>query len=73
MFRVEKAPYEMEVMVKDETVRIRPGKKYLNLVGRTLARCEEFLAQQFFKQHNVADKYRLMQAYFESRGWQVSA
>ncbi len=71
MFRVAKAPYEMEVMVKDQMVRIRPVNKYLNLVGRTLARCEEFLAQQFFQEQPTGDKHRLMQSYFENRGWQV--
>jgi len=71
MFRVAKAPYEMEVMVKDQTVRIRPVNKYLSLVGRTLARCEEFLAQQFFQEQNAADKRGLMQSYFENRGWQI--
>lgn len=72
MFRVVKTPYELEVQVKEQSVRIKPVCQYLSsLVGRTLARCEEFLAQQFFQQHPAADKFKLMKAYFENRGWQV--
>lgn len=71
MFRVAKAPYEMEVVVRGETIRVRPVKKYLSLVGRTLARCEEFLAQQFCLEQHAPDKNSLLQAYFRQRGWQI--
>lgn len=73
MFRIEKGEYELEVFVKGQTVRVRPITNYLYIAFfcRTLARCEEFLAQQFCRENWGWDKRSMLENYFQERGWQV--
>ena len=67
MFRAVKSPYEFEVTLKGNTVRVKPlgSQPSKGLIDRTLARCEEFLAQVFLQEqapkvsiHNLAGYFR---------------
>lgn len=73
MFRAVKSPYEMEVTLTGSTVHVKPlqADRDQGLIERTLARCEEFLAQVFLQEHASKDKLANLVLHFKNRGWQV--
>lgn len=73
MFRAVKQPLQVEVSLKGEKVRVKPlaNNEKEGLVCRTLARCEEFLAQVFLQEKAPRIPYAGLKSFFIQRGWQV--
>ena len=73
MFRAVKKPLQVEVTLKGEKVLVKPiaMKETEKLVYRTLARCEEFLAQVFLQEKAPSVSYARLKSFFRQRGWQV--
>lgn len=74
MFRAVKKPFEVEVYLKGEEVKIKPLHltAQQSLLYRTLARCEEFLAQVFLQEQQVKDPYPVLISFFKGRGWSIT-
>ena len=73
MFRAVKTNYTIEVTLKNGTVKVKPLQtgKERGIVHRTLARCEEFLAQVALQEGaSIVDISNLI-LHFRTRGWQV--
>ena len=73
MFLAVKNPLQLEVTLRGEKVMVKPVTKSEaeKLVYRTLARCEEFLAQVFLQEKAPAVSYAKLKSFFRQRGWQV--
>ena len=73
MFRALKSPLQVEVSLKGEKVMVKPIaiNETEKLLYRTLARCEEFLAQVFLQEKAPAISYAGLKKFFRQRGWQV--
>ena len=71
MFRAVKKPLQVEVTLKGQTVRVKPVYKNSSegLICRTMARCEEFLAQMFLQEQQ--GNYHGLKSFFQQRGWRV--
>ena len=74
MFRAVKKPLEIEVTYDGEKVRVKPlrVKPGEGIVHRTLARCEEFLAQVFLQEQAAPVPYPRLVGFFKQRGWAIS-
>jgi hypothetical protein len=73
MFRAVKNPFVIEVSFDGENVRVVPVKKAKEgIIYRTIARCEEYLAQLFIKEQNPINKISGLAGYFKQRGWSIS-
>ncbi len=73
MFRAVKSSYELEVSLRGSVVRVKPlqANEERGFFLRTLARCEEFLAQVFLREHTTKDALSNLALHFKNRGWQV--
>lgn len=73
MFRAVKTPYQLEVQLKGGTVKVKSLNKNQErgLIERTLARCEEFMAQVFLQEHASQDRLSRLVTHFRNRGWQI--
>lgn len=73
MFRAVKQPLQVEVTLNGEKVRVKPVaiKETEKLLYRTIARCEEFLAQVFLQEKAPSVSYARLKSFFRQRGWQV--
>ncbi|MGV3657412.1 MAG: hypothetical protein ACO1NX_05640 [Chitinophagaceae bacterium] len=73
MFLAVKNPLQLEVTLRGEKVMVKPVTKSEaeKLVYRTLARCEEFLAQVFLQVKASFVSYEKHKSFFWQRGWQV--
>lgn len=73
MFRAIKFPYILEVSLKGSMVRVKPIQetKERGIVYRTLARCEEFMAQMFLQEQAPKKSLSNLAYHFKQRGWQV--
>jgi hypothetical protein len=73
MFRAVKAHYTLEVTLKDGAVKVKPVQpnKERGIVHRTLARCEEFLAQVALQEEASITNITNLVLHFKRRGWQV--
>jgi hypothetical protein len=73
MFRAVKNPLEVEVTFDGQNVSVKPlhVTQAEGLVSRTLARCEEFLAQTFLQEQPHRDTYRSLVNFFKGRGWYI--
>jgi hypothetical protein len=74
MFRAAKKPFEVEVSLNGKEVKVKALHNNVSdsLLYRTLARCEEFLAQVFLQEQQVKDAYPVLVRFFKGRGWNVS-
>jgi hypothetical protein len=74
MFRAVKNPLEVEVTFDGRQVRVKPVKVKSGdgVVGRTLARCEEFMAQVFLSEQKVPVSYARLVDFFKGRGWAIA-
>ena len=72
MFRAIKQPLQVEVSLIGETVRVKPLLKNNTegIIHRTMARCEEFLAQMFIQERQVS--YAGLKHFFKQRGWHIT-
>lgn len=73
MFRAVKPTCALDVLISGSTVRVIPARNAVErgLVQRTLARCEEFLAQVMLQNESAKDQLACLIRHFRSRGWQV--
>ena len=73
MFRAVKTPLQVEVSLRGEKVLVKPVGivETEKLLYRTLARCEEFLAQVFLQEHASVFSYDRLKSFFKQRGWKV--
>lgn len=73
MFRAAKNPFEVEVYLNGQEVKIKPlhVNAQQSLLYRTLARCEEFLAQVFLQEQQVKDPYPVLISFLKGRGWSI--
>ena len=73
MFRAVKKPLTVEVTYDGEKVRVKPVKMKPEegIVYRTLARCEEFLAQMFLQEQSASVAQPNLVGFFKQRGWAV--
>lgn len=73
MFRAVKKPIQVEVTLRGEKVCVKPVaiSESEKLLCRTLARCEEFLAQVFLQEKAPSVSYARLKNFFRQRGWQV--
>ena len=73
MFCAVKNPYKVAVSFDGEQVRVKPlnATSSEGLVYRTLARCEEFLAQVFLQERRPKDAIKGLTAFFRQRGWDI--
>ncbi len=73
MFRVIKFPYALEVTLKGSTVRIKPlqASQERGIIHRTLARCEEFMAQVALQEQASVFNIHNLVLHFKKRGWQI--
>jgi hypothetical protein len=73
MFRAVKAHFMLEVTLKNGTVNVKPLQpdKERGIVHRTLARCEEFLAQVALQEQAPIINITNLVLHFKKRGWQV--
>jgi hypothetical protein len=73
MFRAVKNPFVIEVSSDGENVRVVPIKKTKEgIIYRTIARCEEYLAQLFLKEQQPNNIISGLAGYFKQRGWSIS-
>lgn len=72
MFHAVKKPLQVEVSLIGETVRVKPltNNSAEGLICRTMARCEEFLAQMFLQEKQVS--YAGLKYFFKQRGWRIT-
>ena len=73
MFRAIKAHYMLEVTLKNGTVKVKPLQpdNDRGIIHRTLARCEEFLAQVALQEQASIINISNLVMHFKRRGWQV--
>lgn len=73
MFRAVKQSYELEVRFDGKTVRVKTlaPQKTRSLFDRTLAHCEEFLAQVSLQEQKAKQGLAQLVLHFKNRGWQV--
>jgi len=73
MFLAVKKPLQVEVSLKGKKVLVKPVgiSETEKLVYRTLARCEEFLAQVFLQEKAPVVSYAGLKSFFRQRGWKV--
>jgi hypothetical protein len=73
MFCAVKNPYKVEVSFDGQQVHVKPLSvdARQGLVMRTLARCEEFLAQVFLQERRPKDVLKGLAHYFRQRGWDI--
>ncbi|MBA2328994.1 MAG: hypothetical protein H0V91_05185 [Flavisolibacter sp.] len=68
-----KNPFVIEVSFDGENVRVVPIKKTKEgIIYRTIARCEEYLAQLFLKEQQPNNIISGLAGYFKQRGWSIS-
>jgi hypothetical protein len=74
MFRAVKKPLEVEVTFDGQKVHVKPLKikQGESIVYRTLARCEEFLAQMFLQEQSSSVGHRGLVGFFQQRGWAIT-
>jgi hypothetical protein len=72
MFLAVKKPLQVEVSLIGETVRVKPlnTNKAEGIIYRTMARCEEFLAQMFLQEKEGS--YTGLKNFFKQRGWHIA-
>jgi hypothetical protein len=73
MFCAVKNPYRVVVSFDGRRVRVKPvgaGARE-GLIYRTLARCEEFLAQVFLQERRPRDVSSGLIGFFRQRGWYI--
>lgn len=73
MFCAVKNPYRVQVSFDGRQVRVKPVDidAREGLIYRTLARCEEFLAQVFVQERRPKDVFSSLIAFFRQRGWDI--
>lgn len=73
MFCAEKSPYRVEVSFDGKQVHVKPLEvdERKGLVSRTLARCEEFMAQVFLQERRPKDALMDLTHFFRQRGWNI--
>lgn len=74
MFCAVKNPYRVEVSFDGKQVHVKPVAvdERKGLVSRTLARCEEFLAQAFLQERRPKDALMSLTHFFRQRGWDIA-
>jgi len=73
MFFAVKNPYRVAVSFDGNKVHVKPvgaGTRE-GLIYRTLARCEEFLAQVFLQERRPKDVFGGLTSFFRQRGWDI--
>lgn len=72
MFHAMKKPLQVEVSLVGKTVRVKPlsTDSTEGIIYRTMARCEEFLAQMFVQERQVS--YAGLKSFFKQRGWRIT-
>lgn len=73
MFCAVKNPYRIVVSFDGQQVRVKPVDvdARQGLIYRTLARCEEFLAQVFLQERRPKDVFSGLVSFFRQRGWDI--
>ena len=73
MFCAVKNPYRVRVSFDGDKVRVKPvgTDAREGLIYRTLARCEEFLAQVFLQERRPKDVFSGLTSFFRQRGWDI--
>lgn len=73
MFCAVKNPYRVKVSFDGEQVHVMPlgADERKGLVSRTLARCEEFMAQVFLQERRPKDALMGLTQFFRQRGWDI--
>jgi hypothetical protein len=73
MFCAEKNPYRVKVSFDGKQVHVSPMgvDERKGLVSRTLARCEEFMAQVFLQERRPKDALMDLTHFFRQRGWNI--
>ena len=73
MFHAVKKPLQVEVSLRGEKVIVKPIgiSETEKLLYRTMARCEEFLAQVFLQEKAPVVSYAGLKNFFKQRGWKV--
>ena len=73
MFCAVKKPYRVLVSFDGHQVRVKPvdADARQGLIYRTLARCEEFLAQVFVQERRPKDVFSSLITFFRQRGWDI--
>lgn len=73
MFCAVKNPYRVKVSFDGKQVHVMPigADERKGLVSRTLARCEEFMAQVFLQERRPKDALMGLTHFFRQRGWDI--